>query len=790
MTARRAHVPFDHLSALVDGELDAAHERGARAHLEECAACSAEVARLDGVDEVIGAASDPECMAALEFISGHADGELGSAGAALAETHLRTCEACRAEQGAWTALDATLRALPAVLPPTRTDAAIAALVERGLRAPRLVRTGPLALRAALAVMTAVAITLIGPFAREVEVPDGGEPAASVQAPFFASQYAVFNPRTNTLYLAQPSIGRVAALDATTRAQLASIDVGGRPTALALDQAANTILVMDASKKTVTEIDGARNTVGITIALAIEGTPTAIHVDSANGKILVSGTAPSVPTPSSLSQGATLAPPPHGFVAVLNGGTKRLESQRPVSEAPRAVVLNLAGTRALLVAADATTLVDAATYRAIDRLPGGVGAAFSATGDSIAILSEREGAARVSLTSGGDPGFADVAGRPVALIALTDGEFAVLADAGSGKGTIAVLSPDGLVTSTIEIALTGRNLIYDPAARRFSVAGESVVSAARPEAPVSVLAPAGVGSPAASASAAPQAPPGARTTAQPSASAVPGATAAPGASASPAAGVPPSGSPSVAPSQPSPSAPAANPAPPRPPAAASRLAAGLLAEAPWAWADTYRVALPDGRRPVVVGGNGARLWFVDQRGGLSSIDTSTGGVLTFAQLPPDAHVRWVVVGPTFVHLIDTAGSRIFSLDLVRERMSEFSLGSLRSVVAAAVTSDDRLWLASGEATQLVSFDPRTRVLNAVDIRSHQVTALFGDAAGRLWFAEEARKEVGYVDATGGIVAAVVPRHGRATALIADAAGVAWLGTDSGELLAMDKGSVVQ
>ncbi|MDP9266002.1 MAG: zf-HC2 domain-containing protein, partial [Chloroflexota bacterium] len=368
MGVQGAHLSFERLSAFVDREVEPAEQRGVRAHLDACAACSAEVARLESVARILEALPAADCAAALELISAHADRETAPPSAALTERHLRDCDACRAEMDAWSALDVSLRALPAAFPSPRTDAAIAAIVRRGVRRSRLARTAPLGLRAALAVVTAIAITLIGPFERDVDLQDGGQSRVSVETPLFAEvQYAVLNPRTNTLYLAQPALGRVAALDATTRAQVASIAVGGRPTALALDEAANAILVMDASLKTVTEIDGARNTVGTTTTLAIDGTPTAIHVDGANRKIVVTGAA-SAPSaaPPPIAGRPTAPPSAKGFVAVIDGGTKRLETQRPVDAAPRAVVLNAAGTRALLVSADATMLVDAATYRAVDR----------------------------------------------------------------------------------------------------------------------------------------------------------------------------------------------------------------------------------------------------------------------------------------------------------------------------------------------------------------------------------------------------------------------------------------
>ncbi len=771
-----AHLPIERLSSFIDRELGPAEERTVRAHLDACVGCSALVARLEGVGRILDAFPAPDCSASAQLVSAHADGEIAAPGPALAERHLRACDVCRARMEAWSELDGSLRALPPALPSARTDSAIAAIVRRGDRRTWPARTGPAALRAALAVATVIAMTLIGPFERDAGVPGDGQPRVQVEVPSFAGiRFAVLNPRTNTLYLAQPTLGRVAALDATTRAQVASINVGGRPTALALDEAANTILVMDSSHRTLTEIDGARNTVGATTTLAIEGTPTAIHFDAANGKIVLSGTvSPASPPPTADRPAApprptagrqAAPPPPQGFVAVIDGGTKLLETQRSVDAAPLAVELNLPGTRALLVAADATMLVDAATYRTIGRLTGGVAAAFSATGDAIAILSDRDGRARLSFTSGDGAGFADLDGRPVTLIALPDGDFAALLDVGPGRGRIAIVSSAANISSTLDIPLAGRDLVYDAAARRFSVAGESVASVSRPES-------AGTAPPAVA--------PGSAVAAGPAPPSSPAASATAGPSGSGAAAAsPPQASPSLA-------APTGAPSSAKPPSLSAT--GGLLANAPLAWGNTYRVPLPEGRRPLVVGGGGARIWFVDQGNSLSSIDTVTGAVLTFARLPADARIKWLVTGPSFVHAIDTAGSRIFSLDLARGRTTQFGLGLVRSAAAATVSTDDRVWLASPDATQLVSFDPRTHALGAVEVRTHRVNALFGDAAGGVWYAEESRNAVGRIEAGGRTVETLVPLRGRPTGVVADAAGNAWLGTDAGEVFSVRAGRV--
>jgi len=84
-----------------------------------------------------------------------------------------------------------------------------------------------------------------------------EPASVLVA---SVQQQVFNAKTNTLYILDADRGEVAALDASTKFEQARIVVGGKPSALALNELANRILVLDAVHKRLTEIDTSTNTV--------------------------------------------------------------------------------------------------------------------------------------------------------------------------------------------------------------------------------------------------------------------------------------------------------------------------------------------------------------------------------------------------------------------------------------------------------------------------------------------------------------------------------------------------
>ena len=106
------------------------------------------------------------------------------------------------------------------------------------------------------------------------------------------QQIVFNSRNNTLYVLDMPSAAVDAREPGTNDLKTRIQVGGEPTALALNAVANRVLVLDASQKRVTEIDAASNTVIGATTVALTGTPTSISVDPATNNILVTTTSKS------------------------------------------------------------------------------------------------------------------------------------------------------------------------------------------------------------------------------------------------------------------------------------------------------------------------------------------------------------------------------------------------------------------------------------------------------------------------------------------------------------------
>ena len=106
---------------------------------------------------------------------------------------------------------------------------------------------------------------------------------------------------------------MGALNATTLSNIATIEVGGRPSALALNEHANTILVLDPSQKVLSEIDATKNTLIGQTQINVSGTPTTLQVDPANGRILIAVT--EAATPQSAA--------PSGSVVVLDSSSKKL-----------------------------------------------------------------------------------------------------------------------------------------------------------------------------------------------------------------------------------------------------------------------------------------------------------------------------------------------------------------------------------------------------------------------------------------------------------------------------------
>src|SRR5438094_4180974 len=459
------HVSAEELSALLDGELSPQAELRARQHLTECASCSAEYALSVRLDEELRQPPVLACVEVVEVLSAGLDREASEGEQAAAQRHLAGCQDCRASVQVWTQVASAIKALPVVAPSARVDDAVYAIA----RSRRTYRPAPVRGIAARALITVTAVVAV----IVASLGSGGGPAPIAVLPnptgeraiVASAQQIVFNSRNNTMYVLDIPGAAVDARDPATNDIKIRIQVGGEPTALALNEGANRVLVLDASQKRVTEIDAGSNTVISATTVAVAGTPTSISVDPSTNNIVVASTA------KSPASGAAA-----GSVSVINSDTKQVETVRDINVALRLVVPDQQGGRSALVSADATQLVDGA-YKLIATLPGGVSAAFSKRSDNVAVLSASGSDSVLTFSGFSAPEALKLTGTPRALTALPDGGYLVLVDLG-GRGRVSKVTRDGAVFASTEVAVTGGDLIYDAATNRFTVANNGHLDTAQ------------------------------------------------------------------------------------------------------------------------------------------------------------------------------------------------------------------------------------------------------------------------------------------------------------------------
>src|SRR5438445_1106954 len=556
----KLHLSFEELSALFDGELSAQADTSARQHLRECPQCPADYSLTVRLERDLRQPPVLSCDAVLELLSASFDDQASQPERAVAERHLSACEACRGEVQLWGTVGYVLRTLPAGRPSARVDQAIARLANppRRIRIPAFPVLAP---RLAIAAAAIVAVILSGLPLAQAPAGTDAQQQGNDRVVVAAAQQIVYNAKNNTLYQLDTTTAAVNALEPGSNDLKARIPVGGEPIRLTLNEAANTILVLDAVQKRVTEIDAATNMVIGATTVDVTGTPTAINVDN-SGKILV--TSVSAPAASAA---------PGGTVSVLDSATKQLEVVREVDVAPRMVVVDPLSNQAVLVSPSITKLVDS-SYKVIATLPGGVAAAFSRRGDGVAVLSATGVDTTITFAGAFAPAALKLTGSPRAITALKEGGYLVLLQI-DGQGRVVKISPDGRSEGSVSTAsIVGGDLLYDEATNFFTVANGGTVSSG--QVPTTAVT-------------ASSAPPTALTTlASPTASSSPSATASPEPAKSPNSS----------------------------PAVAASPAANVLDGAKSIAAGVYSVSLPSALKPHLMATNGSRIWFVDlaSRGG--------------------------------------------------------------------------------------------------------------------------------------------------------------------------------
>jgi len=718
------HVSAEELSALLDGELSAQAELHARQHLTECASCSAEYALSVRLDDELRQPPMLACNEVLEVLSAGLDRETGEGEQAAAKRHLADCQDCRASLEIWSGLTTAIKALPIIAPSARIDDAIYAIA----RSRRTYRPPPvrgIAARALIAV-TAVFAVIVASLTAGGAPQTASLPNPTAERAVVASiQQIVFNSRNNTLYVLDASGAAVDARDPGTNDLKTRIQVGGEPTALALNEVTNRVLVLDSSQKRVTEIDAASNTVVGATMVAVTGTPTSISVDPSTNNIVVTTTTKS-PAPGTSA----------GSVAVINSTTKQLETVREFSVAPRLVVPDQQGGRSALVSAGQTEIVDS-SYKVLTTLPGGVSAAFSKRSDNVVVLSASGGDSVLTFSGFIAPEALKLTGAPRALTALPDGGYLVLVDLG-GRGRVSKITREGTVFASVEVAPTTGDLIYDETTNRFTVASNGRLDSAQMPDQVATVA---------------------------TKSAAPSDSVAP---ASPAAS--PSATPSATP-QAAATAPAVATIGPNVLAAAGVLTPGGV----------YNLPL-NGIQPQFVAASGSRLWLLDQSNDVSSFDMITGDLIKIGSLRKGAKVSYWVAGGSYVYGVNAANGEVSIIDTTSERIvGAFATNVLSQVSAVAVGIDGRLWIGLRDASYLFAFDPRTQLMNSVDLAGARISALTIDGQGRIYYADDARGTVGTFDPkTSKVNEVPFARRGATTALLVDSTSTLWVGTSTGEI----------
>jgi len=719
------HLSDDLLSAYADGELAPSEAAAAAAHLRACAGCAETIRLFAGLDDRLTGTPALGCSAALTLVSAQLDGELDREESAIAGLHLASCAECRNSVLRWSVADRALASLAPSRPSARVDAAIAALgreprLNWGLPLPRVVWPVP-----AFAVAVAVAVLLVVNLSL---VPSG------VSGPLVAAaEQSVLNPATGTLYVLHPENGTVAALDAQTLVSRGVISVGGRPTALALNPTTNTLVVLDATAKTLTEIDCSSNLVTSSTIVVVPGTPTSLQVDPAGKLVVTSVVAPATSIPVPVAA-------PAGIVSVFNGGTKKLETVKSVDVAAASVVWQPNGKRALLVSQDSTTLVETSTWQTVARYGGGLAAVFSASGTDFAILSTGTDGAVVTRQTGSTV----VGGTAHAIAALPDGGFAVLSDA-NGKGHIFLIDTSGTVTVTLDVVAGGRELAYDTQTRQLTVVGTGVVTNVALPAPAPATAPV-------------------VTAVQPT---TPTVTA-----------------PTVTPPTTEPAKPAAV-VPAQPIAPAVQVVAPSLGLVPSGsrevWPGTYVVQLA--LRPRLAVSDEDRIWMLDGQNRLSAFHPKSGELYTsLAQLPASAQIAQMLVSPSDVFLTDPRAGLIYMFSIDTERLSNIAAPFLPIATDLVASPDDRLWIGT-IGLGLLSLDPKTQKLVTTE-GEPSVSAVGADPLGRIWLGLGLRQVIGVYDPlTKTVTELNLPHGGSVSAIAIDGGGTVWVGTDTGQLFAI-------
>jgi streptogramin lyase len=199
-------------------------------------------------------------------------------------------------------------------------------------------------------------------------------------------------------------------------------------------------------------------------------------------------------------------------------------------------------------------------------------------------------------------------------------------------------------------------------------------------------------------------------------------------------------------------------------------------------------LPDGRAPFAVSKSGERLWVLDDKNFIDTVDLGTGEMVTVMALPRSAQISQFVAGRDRLYALDSRRGDLYTITMSTHEVATYSQPFLKPVSSLAVGLDDRLWIGVSDASFLLRFDPKTKVTESFDLAGARVSRLTTDGFGTIYYADDARNAVGTLNpASGRITEFAFPRHGVTTALVVDRSSTLWLGNSAGEVWSVRGGT---
>jgi len=177
----------------------------------------------------------------------------------------------------------------------------------------------------------------------------------------------------------------------------------------------------------------------------------------------------------------------------------------------------------------------------------------------------------------------------------------------------------------------------------------------------------------------------------------------------------------------------------------------------------------------------RLWVLDDRNQIVTIDMSGGEMFLPLKLPAGAQITQWKAGRSYTYALDTTEGVLYVINVRAERYDARELALLKPVVSAAVGLDDRLWMAVRGAPYLLAFDPKTGEVSSFDLGPARISMLTIDSLGRILYADDARHTAGVFDPKAQLLNEVkLSSRATTTSLMVDSSSTLWVSTTAGEI----------